>query len=86
MKEDDRHEIILRKLVKNGENKKCINCGSLVSLSLLSNSLTLIVVGRRGSSNPTFPALQAAYWQTDRQTDSVSCNSTIQNSHFFDCH
>jgi hypothetical protein len=29
MKEDDRHEIILRKLVKNGENKKCINCGSL---------------------------------------------------------
>jgi hypothetical protein len=34
---------------------------------LLSNSLTLIVVGRRGSSNPTFPGFQAAYWHTDRQ-------------------
>jgi hypothetical protein len=47
--------------VKNGENKKYINYGSLVNLSLLSNSSTLIVIIKRGSPNPTFLAFQIAY-------------------------
>lgn len=32
VREDEKHEMIIRKLLKNTENKRCINCGSLVSL------------------------------------------------------
>jgi hypothetical protein len=42
VKEDERHEMTLRKLVKNGENRKCINCGSLVSLSCYRLEIILI--------------------------------------------
>jgi hypothetical protein len=29
VREDEKHEMIIRKLLKNTENKRCINCGSL---------------------------------------------------------
>lgn len=33
VREDEKHEMIIRKLLKNTDNKRCINCGSLVCLS-----------------------------------------------------
>ncbi|CAM6029161.1 unnamed protein product [Sphagnum balticum] len=42
VKEDERHEMILRKLVKNGENRKCINCGSLGPQYACTNFSTFV--------------------------------------------
>lgn len=36
VREDEKHEMIIRKLLKNTDNKRCINCGSLVCLSTYS--------------------------------------------------
>lgn len=46
VKEDERHEKILRGLLKLPANKRCINCNNLVSLS--SRVLLLNVDGFRG--------------------------------------
>jgi hypothetical protein len=32
MKEDERHEMVIRKLLKMPQNKRCINCDSVVSI------------------------------------------------------
>ncbi len=39
MKEDEKNEMIIRRLLKLPENKRCINCGSQVSLESCTSLL-----------------------------------------------